>query len=298
MTAPTPHWPVMQKIRFFMGALLLSNLGLVIVHFIPNLFPGKNNPWNGSFSYWVLALIYVVLMVVFKVPSLPYMRMPTVDWKTALAIAMAGFIGWQRVVLGQLSHKSLWTLFAGAVFIFSIGLGEEIVSRGFVYGIFTRFGEKFAIFFSSLMFGALHLGWYMGSYWDPWAAYWHVSIAFAFGFFLCCLMIVCRSIWPSIFLHAVWDWDLGFDFSAVPFPKPGHVTHSPFWSGIAAPLWQVIPCIFFGLFLVYLRRGEFPKFLTPLLLRFKLVESESGETENGKQFISKRINSDDVLGEY
>jgi membrane protease YdiL (CAAX protease family) len=272
MTAPTPHWPAMQKIRFFMGAFLLSNLGLAVVHFIPNLFPGKNNLWNGSFSYWVLALMYLVMMVALKVPSLPYLRLPAMDWKSGLAIALAVGIGWQRVELGLLVGKSVWALVGGAVFIFSIGLGEEIVSRGFVYGIFERFGQGFAIFFSSFLFGALHLSWYLGKFWDPWMAYWHVANAAAFGFFLCCLMIACRSIWPAIILHAMWDWDLGFDFSAVPFPKPGHVTHSALWSGIAAPLWQIVPCLFFGLVLVYLRRGELPKFLQPLLVRFKLVE--------------------------
>lgn len=273
MTAPTPQMPVMQKIRFFMGALILSNAGLAIVHFVPNFFPGKENPWNSSSSYWVLALIYVVMMVALKVPSLAYMRLPAVDWKTALAIAMAVLIGWQRVDVGNLAHKSGWAIFGGAVFIFSIGLGEEIVSRGFVYGIFLRFGQKFAIFFSSFLFGALHLSWYFGKYWDPWTAYWHVSNAFAFGFFLCCLMIACRSIWPAVLLHGVWDWNLGFDYKNVGFPVAGHVAHSPFWTGITNPLWQVVPCIFFGLLLVYLRRGEFPKFLMPLLLRFKLVEA-------------------------
>jgi membrane protease YdiL (CAAX protease family) len=262
----------MQKIRFFMGAFFLSNLGLAVVHFIPNLFPGKNNPWNGSFSYWVLALMYLVTMVTLKVPSLPYLRLPAMDWKSGLAIALAVGIGWQRVDLGMLAHKSAWTLVGGAVFIFSIGVGEEIVSRGFVYGIFERFGQGFAIFFSSFLFGALHLSWYLGKFWDPWMAYWHVANAAAFGFFLCCLMIACRSIWPAVLLHGVWDWDLGFDFKNVPFPKAGHVTYSAFWSGITAPLWQTVPCLFLGLLLVYLRRGELPKFLQPLLVRFKLVE--------------------------
>ena len=272
MTAPTPHWPFMQKLRYFVGAFMLSNLGLVVVHFIPNLFPGKNNPWNGSFSYWVLAVMYLGLMVITRVPSMPYLRFPAVDWQSGLAIALAVGIGWQRVDRGMLAHKSAWTLVGGAVFILSIGLGEEIVSRGFVYGIFERFGQGFAIFFSSFLFGALHLGWYMGSYWDPWVAYWHVTNAAAFGFFLCCLMIACRSIWPAVVLHGVWDWDLGFDFKNVPFPKAGHVTQSAFWSGLTQPLWQLVPCIFFGLVLVYLRRGKWPKFLQPVLVRLKLVE--------------------------
>jgi membrane protease YdiL (CAAX protease family) len=272
MSRPTPGWPALQKIRFVMNALMLSNLGLVIVNFTPRPFAGKDNPWNGSFAYWMLALIYVGFMALFKVPSLSFMRLPILDWKSGLAIVLAVAIGAQRVNLGLLAHKSVWTLFVGAVSLFSIGLGEEIVSRGFAYGIFTRFGQNFAIVLSSVLFGLLHLGWYMGKYWDPWMAYWHVTNAAAFGFFLCCLMIACRSIWPAVLLHGVWDWSIGFDYANVPFPKAGHVTHSAFVAGIADPLWQVVPAVFFGMVLVYLRRGELPKWLEKVAVRFKLVE--------------------------
>ena len=241
------------------------------MHFVPNFFPGKNNPWNGNVSYWVLAAIYVGLMVKIKVPSLKYFRAPALDWKTLLGLFVAVGIVWQQVDVKVLAHKSVWALFTGAVFLFTIGLAEEIVSRGFVYGIFTRFGQKFAIVFSSVLFGALHLSWYMGAYWDPWAAYWHVSNAVYFGYFLCCLMIACRSMWPAIVMHAVWDWDLGFNFAAIDFPKPGHVTHSAFWSGLAGPLWLGVPLVVFGTALVYLRRGVMPGFARAYALRFKLI---------------------------
>ncbi|MEN9324675.1 MAG: hypothetical protein RL414_429 [Actinomycetota bacterium] len=272
MSRPTPGWPALQKIRFVMHALLISNVGLVIVYFMPKPFPGKDNPWNGSFAYWMLALIYVGFMTLFKLPSLSFMRLPLLDWKSGIAMLVALAVAAQRVDLGMLAHKSAWTLFVGIITLLSIGLGEEIVSRGFVYGIFTRFGQNFAIVLSSVLFGLLHLGWYMGKYWDPWMAYWHVANAAASGFFLCCLMIACRSIWPAVLLHGVWDWRIGFDYANVPFPKAGHTTHSAFMTGITAPLRQLVPCVFFGMTLVYLRGGTLPKWLEKVALRFKLVE--------------------------
>ena len=87
-------------------------------------------------------------------------------------------------------------------------------------------------------------------------------------------MIACRSIWPSIVLHALWDWNLGFDAKSVAFPKPGVITHSEFIAGVTQPLWQIVPMVLAGLLLVQLRRGFLPTNLEGLMLRFKLIESD------------------------
>jgi membrane protease YdiL (CAAX protease family) len=274
MSRPTPSFPAMQKFRYFMVALLLSNICLVVVRLIPNVFPGKNNPLNGIVSYAVLTLIYLGLMKALEISTLSFLRLPKVDWKTGLGIGISVGLVWGRIHPEDLLHRSFRDILIAAGFILAIGVGEEVVSRGFVYGIFMRFGQHFAIFFSALLFGALHLGWYMGKYWDPWMAYWHVFNAFAFGYFSCCLMIACRSIWPSIVLHALWDWNLGFDAKSVAFPKPGVITHSEFIAGVTQPLWQIVPMVLAGLLLVQLRRGSLPTNLEGLMLRFKLIESD------------------------
>jgi hypothetical protein len=40
----------------------------------------------------------------------------------------------------------------GIIFLLSIGFGEEIVARGFIYGVLQRRSHKAAIFVSSLFF--------------------------------------------------------------------------------------------------------------------------------------------------
>jgi membrane protease YdiL (CAAX protease family) len=272
MSAPTPGFPLLQKIRFFMIAFLLSNLGLVIGRAVPDFFPGEDNPWNTITSYVVTAGIYLFLIVRFCRSNFNYFGRPRFDWKAWVAVVIAGLIAAQRVNLHDLSDKSVWTILTGALFLLSIGLGEEFVSRGFVYGIFERFGKKFAFLLSSILFGLLHLGWYMGAYWDPWAAYWHVFNAFAAGLFLCALMIATRSIWPAVLMHAVWDWRLAFNSSSVVLPKPGHITHAEFWSGLISPIWGNAPLFLLSALLLSLRWFKAPGSFEKLLLKFKLIE--------------------------
>ena len=266
--------PRLKKFRFFMGAFFLSNLGLLVGRAVPDFFPGNNNRWNTITSYVTMAALYLFLINRLRLKTLKLFRLPKFDWKTWVALTVAIFLTWQRINLHNLSNKSLGTIITGAVFILAIGLGEEIVSRGFVYGIFETMGKKFALFFSSLLFGLLHLSWYIGAYWDPWAAYWHVFNAFAAGFFLCSLMLATQSIWPSILMHAAWDWRLGFNSGSVNLPKPGHITHSEFWSGLISPLWNNFPIFFLSVLLLFLRYWKTPRNFESLLLKFKLIEPD------------------------
>jgi membrane protease YdiL (CAAX protease family) len=162
----------------------------------------------------------------------------------------------------------------GLAFILAVGLGEEFVSRGFCYGVLLQHGRKFAVFYSSLIFGSMHLSWYLGKYWDPWTAYWHVTSAFAFGFFAACLMVVTRSIWTGVFFHGLMDWALAFDPMLKLLGDPDKVTHSAFWAGMFKPLPQLIFSVVCGVIFLYLDRGSGPKFLgklEPIFIRLKLL---------------------------
>ena len=264
--------PKLKKFRFFMIAFILSNLGLIVGQAVPDFFPGKNNPWNTITSYVTMAALYLFLIIRLQLKTLKLFRLPYFDWRTWVALAVAVFLATQRINLHNLSNQSLGAIATGAVFILAIGLGEEVVSRGFVYGIFETMGKKFALFFSSLLFGLLHLSWYIGAYWDPWAAYWHVFNAFAAGFFLCSFMLATQSIWPSVLMHAAWDWRLGFNSNSVKLPQPGHITHSEFWSGLISPLWNNFPLLFLSIWFLFLRYWKTPRNFENLLLKFKLIE--------------------------
>ncbi|CAN2187044.1 COG1266 Predicted metal-dependent membrane protease [Candidatus Nanopelagicaceae bacterium] len=270
--APTPLWPRLQQIRYFFLTFIVTCAAIGVMKIVPNVFPGDKNPWNPSLGYWVLAIVFMGLIRWFGVQQFTFVCLPALDWRTGVGIVIATVFVWSHVNVGQFTHRSLASAVTGLVFILSIGLGEEFVSRGFTYGMYARFGDKFAILASSAIFGFMHISWYMGKYWDPWAAYWHITNAAAFGLFACCLMIVTRSIWPGIIMHGLIDWDLGFDPKAISFPKAGHVTHSELWSGLFAPAPYALSYVVPGVILFYLGRRRVPRFVSALAVKWKLVE--------------------------
>lgn len=272
--APTPHWHTMQKIRYFFLTFIITCAAIGVIKAVPNVFPGEKNPWNPSLGNWVLALLFTGLITWFGVRSYSFLRLPVIDWRTGVALLVAGVLVWDRVEIAQFTDRSFGAAVTALVFILSIGLGEEFVSRGFTFAMFARFGDRFAVVFSSLIFGFMHIGWYLGKYWDPWAAYWHMANAAAAGVFLCALMIATRSIWPSVVFHGLMDWDLAFDPKSVALPQAGHVTHSEFWSGLIAPFPYAASFIAPAIVLVYLGRKKFPGFVKELAVRWKLVEVE------------------------
>lgn len=277
--APTPTWAALQKVRYFFIVFIVTCGAIGVTRFVPDVFPGEKNTWNPSLGYWVLALLFYGLIRWFGIREFTFFRLPVLDWRTAVGILVATVIVWDRVEVGQFTSKSLSAAISALVFVMSIGLGEEVVSRGFTYGMYARFGDKFAILASSLIFGFMHIGWYLGEYWDPWAAYWHITNAAAFGFFACCFMIATRSIWPGILMHGLMDWDLGFDPGSVVLPKPGNVTQSEFWSGLFTPVPYVLSFVFPALVLFYMGRQRFPKFVGKYAVKWKLVELEEAITK-------------------
>jgi membrane protease YdiL (CAAX protease family) len=270
--APTPAWPAMRKIRYLLITFIISCGAIGVMKIVPNVFPGEKNTWNPSLGYWVLALLFFGLIRWFGIRESSYLGLPTLDWRAGVGFFFAVVMAWQHVDVGQFTSRTLGSAISALIFILSIGLGEEFVSRGFTYGMYARFGDKFAILASSLIFGLMHISWYLGKYWDPWAAYWHISNAAAFGFFACCLMIATRSIWPGIVLHGLIDWNLGFDPGSIAFPKPGQVTHSEFWSGLFTPVQYGLSFVIPGIILLYLRKKKLPRLFVKLALRFKLIE--------------------------
>ena len=101
------------------------------------------------------------------------------------------------------------------VFSFSIGLDEELFSRGLAYGLLEHFGAKFAILISSFEFGLLHLSNILwgGQSFNYTAA--QVINAFAFGVLSAALLLYTRSIWPPIVFHCLSDFPLMFQESSL-----------------------------------------------------------------------------------
>ena len=159
------------------------------------------------------------------------------------------------------------------IFLFAIGFGEEMLSRGLIFGVVRKFGRGWAIVISSFLFGLLHLNLYLGSRCDAWLAYWHVMDAFAFGIFACALMIVTRSIWVAVVFHAISDWGIVFD-KVSPDTSSLEEWNPSLWEGLTSPFFNGVMLIGAAMLLLWLDQGTVPKWIKRVALKWKLVEPE------------------------
>jgi hypothetical protein len=160
----------------------------------------------------------------------------------------------------------------GLLFILSVGFGEEVFNRGFVYGFLERHGQYFGLIWSSVIFGLLHLNRYLGSNWDGWQAYSHVLSASAIGLFMCALMMVTKSIWTSIIFHALANWHLAFKGRR---DSDVEVVGQSLLQNLFDPFWSVLFYSTFAFFILWMNSGMvLSSRVTTLLTRFKLVDQE------------------------
>jgi membrane protease YdiL (CAAX protease family) len=134
----------------------------------------------------------------------------------------------------------------------------------------------FAVIVSSVIFGLMHLNRYLGDDWDPVNAYWHCLSATGFGFLAAAVMIATRSILTAIALHAFIDWSVVFE-KPVKDDGSDYVSHfDPLWQTIKDSFAIIALNVFLGLLVLGVYRlaqvRRIPKFIQPLLLRFKLIE--------------------------
>lgn len=261
----------MRNLRTGIALIAFALVALLILRYVPGTWLSDVPYMNATIGYFVLGLSFLLLARFLKLSTLHYFALPVRNWKGAIAISIVGigiYLELNRDNLITLDKKS--TIF-GILYLFSIGFGEELVSRIFTFGVLKRFGTKIAVFGSSILFGLMHLNLYVGQYWDPWLAYWHVMDTFAYGVLICALLIVTRSVWVVIIYHAFSDWGVVFTKDIPSNPKAPAISY-PFWDGITSPFFNMFLSIGLGLFLLWINRGvHIPKWCQRLALKFKLV---------------------------
>jgi membrane protease YdiL (CAAX protease family) len=136
--------------------------------------------------------------------------MPVRNKVSVLSISIAASLVIPAVLLVDFERRSIELTALGLLFILSIGFGEEMLVRGFLFGFLERHGQYFALICSSMIFGLLHLNRYQDGNWDGWRAYSLVLTASSMGLFMCALMLVTKSIWVSVIFHALANWSLAF----------------------------------------------------------------------------------------
>jgi len=260
----------MRNLRLGASLIGLSVFVLLLLRFLPEPWADDEYFGNSIFSYFVLGLVFYLAVYFLGLPSLEYFRLPRFHYLTLVAVLVASTFVALEFEGTENPHIDTWVAVGGVLFLLAIGFGEEMFSRAFTFGVLSKFGNLRAIFFSSTLFGLMHLNLYLGADWDPWEAYWHVINTAAFGVFACALMIVTRSIWMAVLFHGLSDWSVVFDI-----PRESSAGRQDWdvsaWEGFTAPFGNVTIFIGCAAFLLWLDRGSVPAWMYRLARKWKLI---------------------------
>lgn len=248
---------------------VLVTLGGLAIFYLPSIYDDYSWPFNGIFNYALIVLYALGLAKFFRVSTLTYIAWPRHHWLTYFAFGTAATLTLSLGLEQSDNAVGFNRYVAGALYVFSIGVGEEFVDRLLIFGLLQRFGTRFALLASSALFGLSHMNVYVYE-WNIWDAFHHVMSAFGFGLFMGALLIATRSIWVPVFFHMIYDWPIIFETEYI--PSDGEYVPK-FWDGIGYGILHFIfPFAISALLLLYLYRGRWPKWIIRVAIRWKLVE--------------------------
>ena len=254
----------------WVGLIGLSLLSIVILNFSGDAVPGDR--FDGTVSYFVLALFSIAVIWWLRPATFTYFALPAFGWRFVIA-----FIFMVNLIVVQIQGEDFsgvttekWI--RGVIFLILVAVAEEIFSRGIVFGVLLRHGLTVAVIGSSLMFGLMHINSYVGNF-DAWPAYWHVMSAASFGVFACALMVVTRSICMPIVLHTFSNAGLLLRNAEEVQAKRDSYSSVDFWPGLVQPLPVMLTFVIPALVLFWIAAG------TPLhpvvrgfAIKWKLIE--------------------------
>ena len=243
---------------------------------LPEVTYFKGIYFNETLQFSLIALFGLICVLIVRPPTSSFFGWPRMGIIAGFAVSIAVVWSIMEISIGYDIKQPFRVKVAGVLFILSIGLAEEMISRVLIFGTLQRFGTLFAVVVSSFMFGFMHVNVYLPE-WDGWAAYWHVMSATSFGFFICALFIATRSYWIVVVFHALADWTVVFD-------RRNTIGGEDYSVGILEGiLWGIedlfYPPIWLGLLILYMLRGKWPKWVIRLAIRWKLVEQAEAITK-------------------
>jgi uncharacterized protein len=260
-------------------ALSIVGVCSIVSIFVLRIFPdsifSEVRYLNSILAFVFLGIFGLALILIFKVQVLEFFKMPVRTKASFISIGLAAILVIPPILIGETEERFLGLSTLGLLFILSVGFGEEVFSRGFVYGYLERHSQYFGLIWSSVIFGLLHLNRYLGSHWDGWRAYSHVLSASAIGLFMCALMMVTKSIWTSIIFHALANWHLAFKGRR---KSDVEIVGQSLLENLLDPLGSLLIYSTFAFFILWMNVGMV---LSPrarnLLQRSNLVEQEDGD---------------------
>ena len=258
----------LTKVETLMVMAILSISALLLFR-IPEITHYKGIYFNESFQYLLVTLFGLICVLILRPPTISYFGWPRLKWMGAFTFVIA--CAWAGTLMsdGFIIQQPLRVKIAGIISILAIGIGEEMMARVLIFGSLQRFGTRFAVIASSVIFGLTHINVYLPD-WDAWTAYWHVMSTTGFALFACALFIATRSYWVVAIFHGLVDWGVVFD-------KMNTVGGEDYSPGILEGLWWGVENFFinfgfFGLFCLWILRGRWPKWSLRLAIKWKLVE--------------------------
>ncbi len=137
------------------------------------------------------------------------------------------------------------------VYVISVGIAEELSIRGFLQShllsIFskTKRGVVFSVFIASLFFGVIHLiNFDKGLYGEISQVFYATFIGLTFGF----LLIITKSIYPLIIIHAINNFIAGLDSAGAPIIEK--ISNPTSLENAILIVFLALPCFLYGLFLI------------------------------------------------
>lgn len=267
-------------------AVIGFSIAALLFFEIPQIIP--NNDLNSSLAYLLLGATFFYITWSYKLPTLAYFRLPELSVPSLAGMLVVIFYSWSSISSDTTITLPLWPTVTGIIYLFTIGAGEEFLSRGFAFGVLKKYGTVYAVVVSSILFGLMHLNLYLGDEWDPAHAYWHCLSAAGFGAVCAVVMIVCRSIVAPIVMHSLYDWTVVFVKPEDPSGPVKPWEFDPLWQTIKDSFATIGIELFFIFFLLSVlglsRIRRFPRFLSPLLLKFGLIEDDrsSSSSDSGE----------------
>ncbi len=260
----------MRHLRITGTLLAYSAVVIFIFRVLPYSWISDEHYLNSIISYYIIGALFFGLVFIKGVDSLEYFRLPEFNARSITAMTVAAMVVAPQFLGGQNEMKPWSVAIPGVIFLIGIAFGEEMFARGLCFGILRKYGQKNAIFYSSVVFALLHLNLYTGENWELWSAYGHVISAGIFGVIAAQVMIMTRSIWVSVILHTFANWFIVFEEVVKEEETESYLPYSLF-DNLVNPLWEFMIFGPFILFLARVNRGGWPRWIERLALRFKLI---------------------------
>jgi len=252
-----------KSILVLIGATFTSDWLIGLLPFDALPVPGY---LLGIFYHLVSAVVWILLIRAFYPTVLKRFSKKLELNRFKIATFVVGYFGLISLFHSGIFSAPISDLLIGLAFTLSIGIDEDIFSRGLIFGAFEHFGIPAAAFISSLHFGLLHFGNFIWGDQSLDYTFGQMVNAMAFGYLCCGLVVYSGSIFPAIVLHGLSDLPM---FMQKQSDFISQVTGTTEWipTLIQAAIYFAV-----GWILICLNRPSIQKRFTVLASKLGLVE--------------------------